>query len=355
MKRRLTRRVMVGDIPIGGGAPVVVQSMTNTETSDVEATVAQINSLALAGAEIVRVSVPTVEGSFALREIISRSPVPVVADVHFSHRIALAAIRAGVAKLRINPGNITKPVYIAQIAEAAASKGIPIRIGVNAGSLPKDLLAKYGRPTAEAMLEAAERELELLDRVNFDSIVVSLKSSDAYTTIEANRLFSARYDYPLHLGVTEAGVDTEGIIESSVGIGTLLAEGIGDTIRVSLAGDPVRELPVAYRILSSLGLRECGPRVVVCPSCARAKIDVESIAKQISNIVKGVKKPLRIAVMGCVVNGPGEAKEADIGVAGGEKTSAIFQKGKVVLQVRNENLLSVLKSEIKKLIDEADA
>ncbi len=326
----MTKQVMVRDVPIGGGAPIVVQSMTNTDAADVEATVTQIERLEKAGCEIVRVAVPSVEAADALPAIRERIAIPLVADIHFDHRLALAAIGAGVDKLRLNPGNITDPEKIAAVADAANEAGVPIRVGVNAGSLDERFRDEKNHPTAAGMLESALHEIRLLEERDFDRIVVSLKGTDVRMTIDACRAFSEESDYPLHLGITEAGTAWEGSIRSAVGLGVLLAEGIGDTLRVSLTGDPVEEVRVAYEILRALGLRSRGIDLRVCPTCGRTGIDLEAIAVEVRRQLGDVAESLSIALMGCVVNGPGEVREADIGLVGAPGQGTVYLHGEPV-------------------------
>lgn len=359
--RKLTRRVMIGDVPVGGGAPVSVQSMTNTPTEDAAATLEQIRRLAEAGCHIVRVAVPNPKRDHllqktlrALREIIASSPIPVVADIHFDHSLALVALEAGAQGLRINPGNIGGEEKVGKVAEAARRRGVPIRVGVNAGSLHKDILARYGHPTAEALAESAIEEIRMLEKRDFYDIKVSVKASSVPLTIEAYRLMSERVDYPLHVGISEAGPPWTGTIRSAAGIGALLAEGIGDTIRVSLAGDPVEEVRVGHAILRALELSRRGPDIVACPTCARARIDVAAIAAELERRLAQLKVPLRIAVMGCAVNGPGEAREADIGVAGGKRRGVLFRRGKQIGWYEKEELLEVLLSEVERMAGEIE-
>ncbi|MBI5379787.1 MAG: flavodoxin-dependent (E)-4-hydroxy-3-methylbut-2-enyl-diphosphate synthase, partial [Nitrospirae bacterium] len=315
--RRKTRAIRVGSVRIGGGAPVVVQSMTATDTRDVAATVAQIRALAAAGCEIVRVAVPDEEAAAALGAIRAQIPVPLIADIHFNYRLALEALWQGVNGLRLNPGNIGGKDRIREVVLAAKDRDVSIRIGVNAGSLERDLLEQYGWPTAEAMVESAVRHIAILEELGFSAIKVSLKASHVPLAVEAYRLFASKYDYPLHLGITEAGTFLPGTVKSSVGMGILLAEGIGDTIRVSLADDPVEEVRVAYEILKALGVRRRGVNVIACPTCGRLEIDLIKLAREVEARLAHVTEPLDIAVLGCVVNGIGEAKEADFGIAGG--------------------------------------
>ncbi|MBQ3540944.1 MAG: flavodoxin-dependent (E)-4-hydroxy-3-methylbut-2-enyl-diphosphate synthase, partial [Phascolarctobacterium sp.] len=329
MERRLTRQLEVGKVKVGGGAPIAVQSMTNTKTSDPVATLEQINRLAEAGCDIVRCAVPDMAAAEGLKTIVKESPIPVIADIHFDYKLALAAIEAGVDGLRLNPGNIGGNDRVAAVVEAAKKRNIPIRIGVNAGSLPKDLLEKYGHPTPEALVEAAWRHIRILEEMDYKNIKISLKAHDVPLTLAAYRLMASQCDYPLHVGITEAGTVNSGIIKSAVGIGTLLAEGIGDTIRVSLTGDPVREVKVGFEILKSLGLREYGPTLISCPTCGRTQINLEKLALEVERRLAEITEPITVAVMGCVVNGPGEAREADVGIAGGINEGLIFRKGEV--------------------------
>ncbi len=348
MQRRLTQKILVGNVPIGGGAPVTVQSMTNTDTRDVKATVCQIHRLEEAGCEIVRVAVPDQAAAKALAQIKRQIAIPLVADIHFDYRLALSAVEARVDKLRINPGNIGSQERIEAVVKAASERKIPIRIGVNSGSLEKELLQKYGWPTAEAVVESALRHVAILEKLGFEEIVISLKSSDVPVTIRAYELISEKVSYPLHLGITEAGTLKTGSIRSAVGIGTVLAQGIGDTIRVSLTSDPVEEVEVGFEILKSLGLRRRGPTVISCPTCGRAQIDLIPLAEEVERRVKSIEKPLKIAVMGCVVNGPGEAKQADFGIAGGKGDGLVFKHGKVIKKVKETQLVDALLEEIEK-------
>ena len=318
IKRKMTRQISIGDVKIGGGAPISVQSMTNTKTTDTNATVAQIKALVDAGCDIVRVAVPDMSAAENIYNIKSQVDVPLVADIHFDYRLALKAIEQGIDALRINPGNIGDEERVKAVVEAAKIRNIPIRIGVNAGSLDKKLLAKYGKVTAEALVESALEHIRILEKLNFYDIKISLKAHDVPLTLDAYRLMSETVDYPLHLGITEAGTVNTGIIKSAVGIGALLAEGIGDTFRISLTGDPVNEVKVANEILKALGLKEYGPTLISCPTCGRCNIDLPSIAEKVEQRLSGITKPIKVAVMGCVVNGPGEARDADIGIAGGK-------------------------------------
>ncbi len=337
-----TRRIRVGNVPVGGGAPVSVQSMTNTDSHDARATVAQIRSLAREGCEIVRVAVPDAAAARAFARIRSASPIPVIADIHFDHRIAIACADAGADCLRINPGNIGGEARTIEVLRAARANGIPVRIGVNAGSVEKDILARRGGPTAEALLESAGRFVAICERARFTRVKFSLKASDVPTTVSAYRLFAKRYDYPLHVGVTEAGTLLSGTVKSAVGIGILLAEGIGDTIRVSLTAPPEEEVRVGWQILKCLGLRRRGVDFVSCPTCGRVSIDVVGIARDVERRLSRVSAPLTVAVMGCAVNGPGEAREADVGVAGGRGEGLLFAKGKIVGKVKEERIVGAV-------------
>jgi (E)-4-hydroxy-3-methylbut-2-enyl-diphosphate synthase len=340
--RERTRVVHVGGIPIGGGNPIAVQSMTNTDTRNIAATVAQIHALEEAGCEIIRVAVPDTEAASALREIKKQIHIPLVADIHFDYRLALEAVKNGADKLRINPGNIGVGDRVRQVARAAKSAGIPIRVGVNGGSLEKNLLKKYGGVTAEGLAESALKNVALLERYNFDNIVVSVKASSVPLLIGAHKFLAQQLPYPLHIGLTEAGTPYKGAIRSAVGLGAILAMGIGDTIRVSLSGDPADEIPAAREILAALGLRHYGPRVVACPTCGRTGIDVAGIAKRVETRIAHIKKPITVAVMGCEVNGPGEAREADVGIAGGKGQGLLFKKGIIVEKLPEAELEDAL-------------
>ncbi len=351
---RKSKQIKIGNVLIGGGAPVAVQSMANTDTRDVFATLAQIKRLAEAGCEIVRLAVPDATAAAALKDICKASPVPLVADIHFDHRLALAALDAGIDALRINPGNIGGEAQVNEVVRAAAAKGAPIRIGVNSGSVEKDLLARFGGPTPEAMVESALKHVRLLEDRNFSAIKISLKSSSVNDTIAAYRLMAQRVDYPLHIGITEAGTLLRGAVKSAVGLGILLHEGIGDTMRVSLTHDPVREIEVAYEILRSLGLRSRGPEIISCPTCGRTEIDLIGLASAVEERLRGVQDNFTVAVMGCVVNGPGEAKEADLGIAGGRGKGILFRKGRMLRSVTGDTevLLSALMEEIDNFLKE---
>ena len=342
MTRNETKAIHVGPVTIGGGAPVAVQSMCTTATADVPATLAQIRLLAEAGCDIVRVAVPDAKAAAALRDICRESPLPVVADIHFDYRLALAAAKNGAAKIRINPGNIGGEERVRAVAEACGARGIPIRIGINGGSLEKPLLEKYGAPTAEALVESAAIHADMLDRWGFSDICLSLKASDAALCIAAYRLAADIFPFPLHLGVTEAGTLRRGTVQSAVGIGTLLLDGIGDTIRVSLTADPVEEVRVGVEILKACGLRRQGVRVISCPTCGRTQIDLIAAAKAVEAALAGCDRNITVAVMGCVVNGPGEAREADYGLAGGKGEALLFKKGGVVDKVPEAGMVQAL-------------
>lgn len=346
--RKKTNQISVGNVKIGGFAPVSVQSMTNTFTQDVKKTVQQIKDLEEAGCEIVRVAVPDEDAATAISKIKDQIQIPIIADIHFDHRLAILSAKNGANGLRINPGNIGNKKKIRAVVDCATDLNIPIRIGVNAGSLEQDILDKYHGVTAEAMVESALRHIDILTSLNFEQIKVSLKASDVTRTISAYRLLSEKVDFPLHLGVTEAGTIYPGIVKSSLGIGMLLAEGIGDTIRISLTSDPVNEIRVGYEILKALDIRRHGPELISCPTCGRCNIDLFKIANQIETFLMKKKISLKVAVMGCVVNGPGEAKEADIGIAGGKGIGILFKKGKVVRKVPQDKLVDVLMEEINK-------
>jgi len=349
-QRKKTREVQIGKVKIGGNNPILVQSMCNTKTQDIKATVRQIKELEAVGCEIIRVAVPDMEAAKAIREIKKQIKIPLVADIHFDYRLALEVIKHGVDKLRINPGNIGSREKTEMVVKAAKEKNIPIRIGINAGSLEKDILQKYdGKVTPSGMVESAGRHIEILESLDFDQIVVSLKASDSIRTIEAYQLFSQEYDYPVHLGVTEAGTTFSGSIKSAVALGSLLSQGIGDTIRVSLTANHLEEVRVGFEILKSLGLRVRGPILISCPTCGRTEIDLISLVNKVEKAISHIKQPIKVAVMGCIVNGPGEAREADIGVAGGKNCGAIFVKGKIIKTVPEKEILPTLLFEINKL------
>lgn len=349
MIRKETRKIKIGNLYIGGDSKVAIQSMTNTDTRDVKATVEQILKLEAAGCDIVRCAVPDMEAAEAIKEIVKEINIPLVADIHFDYRLALKAIENGVSKLRINPGNIGSIERVKAVAEAAKEKNIPIRIGVNSGSLEKDLLKKYGKVCPEALVESALNHVKILEDVNFNDIIISIKSSDVVQMIESYKLISEKVNYPLHVGVTEAGTIWRGTIKSSVGIGALLAQGIGDTIRVSLTGDVVEEVKVGKEILKSLGYINEGVQFVSCPTCGRTQIDLIKIAEEVESKLANLNKNIKVAVMGCAVNGPGEAREADIGIAGGYGEGLIFKKGEIIKKVKEENLVEELLKEIDKL------
>ncbi|HDK7157736.1 TPA: flavodoxin-dependent (E)-4-hydroxy-3-methylbut-2-enyl-diphosphate synthase [Clostridium botulinum] len=349
MMRKPTRKVKVGSIYVGGDSPISIQSMTNTDTRDVKSTLNQINKLDKIGCDIIRCAVPDMEASEALKIITKESKIPVVADIHFDYKLALESIKNGVDALRINPGNIGSMERVKMVAEAAKEKSIPIRIGVNSGSLKKDILDKYGRVCPEALVESALQHVSILEKCNFNDIVISIKSSNVMQMIESYRLISEKVNYPLHLGVTEAGTTFRGTIKSSVGIGTLLSEGIGDTIRVSITGDPLEEIKIGKEILRSLGYVNEGIEFVSCPTCGRTNIDLISIAEEVEKRLLNCNKNIKVAVMGCVVNGPGEAREADIGIAGGKGEGLIFKKGEIIKKVKEEDIIDELIKEIEKM------
>ena len=338
----MTRQIRVGDVLIGGGAPVSIQSMLNTKTTDVEGSLAQLRALKAAGCDIARLAVPDREAAAGFAAIAAASPLPLVADIHFDWRLALLAAEGGAKKIRINPGNIGDAGKVREVADCCRQHGIPIRVGVNAGSLEKHLLEKYGHPTPEALAESALGHTELLEAVGFSDICVSIKSSSVPLTIAAYRLLARRTDYPLHLGVTETGTERMGVIKSAMGIGALLCDGIGDTIRVSLTADPVREVTAGRDILRAAGLRQDGVNLIACPTCGRTSIDLIGLAGRVEAALAGCRKPITVAVMGCVVNGPGEAREADVGIAGGKGEGLLFRKGEIVKKVPEEQLLPAL-------------
>lgn len=348
MQRRISRIVTVGTLPLGGGFPVSVQSMTTPHTADVAAVVRQIQELEAAGCQLIRVTVPDKAAADALAEIKKAMTVPLIADIHFNYQLALRAIDAGADKIRINPGNIGSSERVKAVLRAAQAANVPIRIGVNSGSLEQELLQQYGHPTAEAMVESAARHIRICEDVGFEDIIVALKASSVPLMIAANRLFAERFDYPLHLGVTEAGPPWQGTIKSAIGIGTLLAEGIGDTIRVSLTDDPVQEVRAGFEIVKSLELIQRGVTIISCPTCGRADVDVIGIVKELEARVKPISKSLTVAVMGCAVNGPGEAREADLGVAGGKQNFLLFKKGSVVAKIPESQVINRLMEEIEK-------
>ncbi len=346
--RKLTRQIKIGDVAIGGGAPCAVQSMCSTDTRDVQATLAQIGRLAHAGCEIVRCAVPDADAATALAAIKAGSSLPLIADIHFDYKLALTALESGVDGLRLNPGNIGERWKVAEVVKAASERQIPIRIGVNGGSLEKELLVKYGHPTPEAMVESALGHVRILEELGYQEIKVSIKVSDVVRTLEAYRLLSAAIDYPLHIGVTEAGTTLTGAVKSSVGLGILLFQGIGDTMRVSLTGDPVDEVRVAYDILKSLGLRNRGINFVSCPTCGRCQIDLIPVAEEVERRLADLDSNFTVAVMGCAVNGPGEAREADFGIAGGRGEGLLFKNGEIVRKVPAAELADALVEEVQK-------
>lgn len=346
MTREDTKVIQIGTVKIGGGNPVAIQSMTNTKTEDVEATVQQILALEAAGCQIIRCAVPTMEAAEAIREIKKRIHIPLVADIHFDYRLAIAAIENGADKIRINPGNIGDRSRVQAVVDKAKEYNIPIRVGVNSGSLEKPFLEKYGGVTAEGIVESAMDKVRLIEEMGYDNLVVSIKSSDVLMCVKAHELIAKQCPYPLHVGVTESGTVLSGNIKSSVGLGIILYQGIGDTIRVSLTGDPLEEIKSAKLILKTLGLRKGGIEVVSCPTCGRTKIDLIGLANQVENMVADIPLDIKVAVMGCVVNGPGEAKEADIGIAGGIGEGLLIKKGEIIKKVKEEQLLSALREEL---------
>lgn len=345
--RRNTRQIQIGAVKVGGLAPVVIQSMTNTQTQDVSATVSQIIRLERAGCEIVRVAVPDQEAAAAIASIKQQISIPIIADIHFDYRLAISSMKAGADGLRINPGNIGSVKKVRAVVDCAKSFDIPIRVGVNSGSLEKDIIRKHKGVSSEAMVESALRHIELMDSFDFSNIKISIKSSDVHRTIDAYRRLSSKTDFPLHVGVTEAGALYAGIVKSSIGIGMLLAEGIGDTIRVSLTRDPVEEVRVGYEILKALNIRRHGPDIISCPTCGRCKIDLFDIVERVDKALLLNPVSIKLAIMGCIVNGPGEAKEADVGIAGGDGTGILFKKGKVIKTFPEEKLVEVLLEEVE--------
>lgn len=344
--RRKTRQVKVGNLSIGGNAPITIQSMTNTDTRDIPSTIEQIKRLEAAGCEIVRLAVPDLAAADALKEIKKNVSIPLVADIHFDYRLALASLESGVDKLRLNPGNIGGQDRVRQVVTAAKERNVPIRIGVNGGSLDRDILSKYGHPSPEALVESALQHLGYLDELNFSDVILAIKSSDVPNTIKAYRLLAEETDCPFHIGITESGTKEGGTVKSSVGIGILLSEGLGDTLRVSLTGDPVEEIRVGRTILQSLGLRESGVKVISCPTCGRCHLDLEPIALEIEKRVANLDKTMTVAIMGCAVNGPGEAREADIGIAGGNGEGLLFKKGEIIRKLKSDEIVEVLMDEI---------
>jgi (E)-4-hydroxy-3-methylbut-2-enyl-diphosphate synthase len=349
IKKLPTKEISLGGVRIGGSAPVSIQSMTKTDTRDIASTVLQIKTLEAAGCEIIRVAVLNVDAAKAIKAIKKKIKIPLIADIHFDHKLAIEAMKSGADGLRINPGNIGSREKVREVVSMAKDKCIPIRIGVNAGSLEKDLLKKYKHPSPKALVESAGRHIKILEDLKFREIKVSLKASDVMKTVEAYRLFSRTYRYPLHIGISEAGPAFQGTIKSAVGLGILLSEGIGDTMRVSLTADPVEEVKVAYEILKCLHLRQTSPEIISCPTCGRCQINIRGIVEKVEEGLSQIRKPLKVAVMGCVVNGPGEAREADIGIAGGKGAGILFKHGKVVKTLKEKDLLSVLMREVKKM------
>ncbi len=352
MNRKDTRSVMVGNVQIGGQDRVVIQSMCNTKTKDVENTVKQILDLEKAGCEIIRVACLDIEDAKAIKDIKEKIHIPIVADIHFDYRIALQAIESGVDKVRINPGNIGSEEKVKAVVDKCKEKHIPIRIGVNSGSLEKDLLEKYKKPTADAIVESARRHIEILEKLNFKDYLVSLKASNLDLCLEAYEKASEEFDCPLHLGITEAGTEFSGTIKSSIGLGWLLRKGIGDTIRVSLSDDPIKEIKVAKEILKDCNLYKKSPTLIACPTCGRTQIDLIPMAKEVEDFLQTIDSDITVAVMGCVVNGPGEAREADIGIAGGIKEGMLFKKGKIIKKVKQEDIVKTLKEEILNMMKE---
>ena len=349
MERRKSRKIKLGNTTLGGDSPVLVQSMLNVPSTDIDASVAQAKALAAAGCQVIRFAIPDEAALDLIEPIKNAVDVPLVADIHFNYRLALGAAQRGIDKIRINPGNIGSDDRVKAVADICREKQIPIRIGVNSGSLEKHILAKYGAPTPEAMVESAMYHAALLEKFDFNDIVISIKSSNVPTMIAAYEMAAQRCDYPLHLGVTEAGTERMGIIKSAAGIGSLLCHGIGDTIRVSLTDDPVKEVFAAMDILKAIGLKNDSPYLIACPTCGRTRIDLVSLAKQVEEKLRDVHKPIKVAVMGCVVNGPGEAREADIGIAGGDGEGLLFKKGQILRKVPEDQLLTELMKEIDKL------
>jgi len=354
MRRKKTRQIHVGNVTVGGGAPIAVQSMTNTDTRDVEATLRQIDQLHAAGCDIVRLAVPNEQAAVAFKEIKKRGLAPLIADIHFDHRLALAALNAGADGLRINPGNIGGRKAVEKIIREAKARNVPIRIGVNAGSLQKEILKRHGHPTPDAMVESAMEHVRLFEGLGFDQIKISLKSSNVLSTVKAYELLSRQVDYPLHLGVTEAGTLISGTVKNALGIGILLSKGIGDTLRVSLSADPLEEVKVGYEILRALNLRHRGPEIISCPTCGRCEIDLFSLVQEVEKAIVGMTSSPKVAIMGCVVNGPGEAREADVGIAGGRHQGVLFRKGRLVRKVGEKDMARALIEEVMKITGERE-
>jgi len=346
---KITKQISIGGVAIGGGAPVAVQSMTNRPAHDADAILAQITQLKEVDCEIARLAVPDEEAAGVFKKVRAQSPLPLIADIHFDYKLALSAIEAGADGLRLNPGNIGSRSKVERVVDAAKERSVPIRIGVNAGSISRDKLKKYGGPSVEAMVESALEHVAILEKLKFDLIKISIKASDVLKTVAAYRKLSSAVDYPLHVGISEAGSAFGGTIKSAIGLGILLAEGIGDTIRVSLTADPVLEVKTAYEILKALNLRRITPEIISCPTCGRCEIDLLKISRRVEEEISRLKKPIKVAIMGCVVNGPGEAREADIGMAGGAGQGLIFKNGKVFRKVKEEDLFNALIEEIRKL------
>lgn len=346
MNRKITKKIKIGNIYVGGDAPISIQSMNNTDTRDVKSTIKQIKDFEKTGCDITRCAVPDMEAAEALKEITKSVTIPVVADIHFDYKLAIKAMENGVSALRINPGNIGSIEKVKILAGAAKDKGIPIRVGVNSGSLEKNLLDKYGRVCPEALVESALKHIDILEKINFNDIVISIKSSNVMQMIESYKMISSKVDYPLHVGVTESGTIWRGTIKSSVGLGAILSEGIGDTIRVSLTGDPIEEIKVGKEILKALGYKKEGIEFISCPTCGRTNIDLIKLANEVEEKLSSCKKNIKIAIMGCAVNGPGEAREADLGIAGGRGEGLIFKKGKIIRKVKEEDLIKELIREI---------
>ncbi len=347
--RTQTRKVQCGNIEIGGNSPISIQSMTNTDTRNVETTVAQIKKLEDAGCDLVRVAIPDIDAARAIKDIKREIKIPIVADIHFDYRLALECIDNGIDKLRLNPGNIGSVERVNEVVKKAKERKIPIRIGVNAGSIEKEILNKYGKPCAEALVESALKHIDILEKLDFYDIVVSLKASDIRLTVDAYKLISKKVDYPLHVGITEAGTIKKGTIKSAIGVGSLLLNGIGDTIRISLTGDPVEEVLVGKEILQALDIRNFGIKFISCPTCGRCQIDLIRVANEVEEKLKNIKRPITVAIMGCAVNGPGEAKEADIGIAGGKSSALLFKKGQIIKKIQEDQIEEILIEEIIKM------
>lgn len=351
IERRKSKKIFIGNVAVGGDSPITVQTMTKTDTRNAKTTIDEIKSLHIGGCDIIRLAVPDMEAALALKEICKQSPIPIMADIHFDHRLALQSIKSGVHGLRLNPGNIRSEEKIREVIAAAKERNIPVRVGVNAGSLDPDIKAKYGGVTSKALAESALKEVALLEKCGFDLIKIAVKSFDLSTMTEAVKIVASSCDYPLHLGVTESGLPEEGIVRSSIGIGNLLMQGIGDTIRVSLTGDSKEEVKTGIRILKSIGLRATGPTIVSCPTCGRTEIPLQEIAKEVKQRLENITVPLHIAVMGCIVNGPGEAEQADFGIAGGKNQGLVFKQGKVIKSLPSSQLVDGLMEEINQYLE----